>query len=277
MTVPAWMAASRRQRRSLVLLVGYVITEMSVTEQRYQPVLEVEARKPVVEVAHRFGVLRQAIPHGEARYRSDGLEVPAASRCPAFAPPTPAPKWPTSPHHCAVPCDVVMALRADTRDGSGVNTDAWVLARVGRRHFISSPAAERAQFALDVGPSGRGRVALEPLPVGVRGVGVAAGRCAGAAHRASCGWCVTASRITRPAAGPSAIATAIARLASCTGLDAWRRSSLYSAAISRQSVGGGGGAAVAGGDGGPHLVRAGPARAQGGGEQTFAPSTRTRS
>jgi hypothetical protein len=34
----------------------FVITELSVMEQRYQAVLEVEAGILVVEVAHRFGV-----------------------------------------------------------------------------------------------------------------------------------------------------------------------------------------------------------------------------
>ena len=45
----------------MLLLFGFVITELSVMEQRYQAVLEVEAGIPVVEVARRFGVSRQAI------------------------------------------------------------------------------------------------------------------------------------------------------------------------------------------------------------------------
>src|SRR4051794_1258982 len=44
-------------------------------EQRYQAVLEVEAGVPVVEVAGRFGVSRQAIHRWVARYRSGGLEA----------------------------------------------------------------------------------------------------------------------------------------------------------------------------------------------------------
>jgi hypothetical protein len=46
----------------------------------------------------------------------------------------------------------------------------------------------------------------------------------------------SASRITNPAAGPSAMATATARLASTTGVGSYRISSPYRAAISRQSV-----------------------------------------
>ena len=38
-----------------------VLVEMSVTEQRYRAVLEVEAGMPVTEVADRFGVSRQAV------------------------------------------------------------------------------------------------------------------------------------------------------------------------------------------------------------------------
>ena len=42
--------------------------------------------------------------------------------------------------------------------------------------------------------------------------------------------------MARPAAGPSAIATATARFASTTGVGSYRTSSPYSAATSRQSV-----------------------------------------
>jgi transposase len=42
----------------VLLLFGFVITELSVMEQRYQAVLEVGAGIPVVEVAQRFGVSR---------------------------------------------------------------------------------------------------------------------------------------------------------------------------------------------------------------------------
>jgi transposase-like protein len=52
-----------------------VITELSVMEQRYQAVSEVEAGIPVVEVAGRFGVSRQAIHRWVARYRGGGLEA----------------------------------------------------------------------------------------------------------------------------------------------------------------------------------------------------------
>ncbi len=44
-------------------------------EQRYQAVLEVDAGVPVVEVAQRFGVSRQAVHRWVARYRDGGLEA----------------------------------------------------------------------------------------------------------------------------------------------------------------------------------------------------------
>ena len=44
-------------------------------EQRYQAVLEVEGGMPVVEVADRFGVSRQAIHRWVVRYRTGGLEA----------------------------------------------------------------------------------------------------------------------------------------------------------------------------------------------------------
>src|SRR4051794_5249158 len=44
-------------------------------EQRYQAVLEVDAGLPVVEVAERFGVSRQAIHRWVVRYRAGGLEA----------------------------------------------------------------------------------------------------------------------------------------------------------------------------------------------------------
>jgi transposase len=52
-----------------------VITELTVMEQRYQAVLEVDAGVPVVEVAQRFGVSRQAVHRWVARYRDGGLEA----------------------------------------------------------------------------------------------------------------------------------------------------------------------------------------------------------
>lgn len=39
--------------------------ELTTTEQRYRVVLEVEAGVPVVEVAERFGVSRQAVHRWE--------------------------------------------------------------------------------------------------------------------------------------------------------------------------------------------------------------------
>src|SRR4051794_24363964 len=44
-------------------------------EQRYQAVLEVQAGVPIVDVAERFGVSRQAVHRWQNRYRSGGLEA----------------------------------------------------------------------------------------------------------------------------------------------------------------------------------------------------------
>jgi transposase-like protein len=44
-------------------------------EQRYQAVLEVQAGVPVVDVARRFGVSRQAVHRWKNRYQSGGLEA----------------------------------------------------------------------------------------------------------------------------------------------------------------------------------------------------------
>src|SRR4051794_1096656 len=44
-------------------------------EQRYQAVLEVQSGVPVVDVAERFGVSRQAVHRWKTRYESSGLEA----------------------------------------------------------------------------------------------------------------------------------------------------------------------------------------------------------
>jgi len=65
-----------------------VLWERSVTEQRYNAVLEVlEAGLPVTEVADRYGVSRQSVHTWIARYRTGGLEGLAdrshrPNRCP---------------------------------------------------------------------------------------------------------------------------------------------------------------------------------------------------
>ena len=49
------------------------LVELSVMEQRYRAVLEVEAGCPVTEVAARHGVSRQSVHAWAARYRTGGL------------------------------------------------------------------------------------------------------------------------------------------------------------------------------------------------------------
>lgn len=51
-----------------------VLVELTMTEQRYRAVLEVDAGVPVIEVAERFGVSRQAVHRWIGWYREDGLD-----------------------------------------------------------------------------------------------------------------------------------------------------------------------------------------------------------
>jgi len=51
-----------------------VLVELTMTEQRYRAVLEVEAGVPVTEVAERFGVSRQAVHRWLGWYRGEGLD-----------------------------------------------------------------------------------------------------------------------------------------------------------------------------------------------------------
>ncbi len=51
-----------------------MLVELTVTEQRYRAVLEVQAGVPVTEVAERFGVSRQAIHRWVSWYRDQGLD-----------------------------------------------------------------------------------------------------------------------------------------------------------------------------------------------------------
>jgi transposase len=50
-----------------------VLVEISVTEQRYQAVLDVRAGSMVTDVAARFGVSRQAVHRWLAWYEQEGL------------------------------------------------------------------------------------------------------------------------------------------------------------------------------------------------------------
>jgi transposase-like protein len=51
-----------------------VLVELTVTEQRYRVVLEVQAGVPVIEVAEQFGVSRQAVHRWVRWYRDEGLD-----------------------------------------------------------------------------------------------------------------------------------------------------------------------------------------------------------
>jgi transposase len=71
-----------------------VLVELTVTEQRYRAVLEVEAGIPVIEVAERFGVSRQTVHRWLRWYADDGLDGLAdRSSRPNSSRGRPRPKW----------------------------------------------------------------------------------------------------------------------------------------------------------------------------------------
>ncbi|MFG2038827.1 helix-turn-helix domain-containing protein [Dactylosporangium sp. NPDC048998] len=51
-----------------------MLVELTMTEQWYRAVLEVDAGIPVIEVAERFGVSRQAVHRWIGWYREEGLD-----------------------------------------------------------------------------------------------------------------------------------------------------------------------------------------------------------
>jgi transposase len=64
------------------------LVEMTMTEQRYRAVLEVQAGVPVTEVAERFGVSRQAVYRWIGWWRgSKSCRISALSRWHRFGAP----------------------------------------------------------------------------------------------------------------------------------------------------------------------------------------------
>jgi transposase InsO family protein len=51
-----------------------MLRELNVVEQRYRAVVEVLSGAPVIEVAERYGVVRQTVHRWIARYRAEGLD-----------------------------------------------------------------------------------------------------------------------------------------------------------------------------------------------------------
>jgi transposase len=51
-----------------------MLRELNVVEQRYRAVVEVLSGTPVIEVAERYGVVRQTVHRWMARYRAEGLD-----------------------------------------------------------------------------------------------------------------------------------------------------------------------------------------------------------
>src|SRR5215813_472443 len=52
----------------------FMLRELNVVEQRYHAILEVLSGAPVIEVAERYGVIRQTVHRWMARYRAEGLD-----------------------------------------------------------------------------------------------------------------------------------------------------------------------------------------------------------
>src|SRR5215468_9355180 len=51
-----------------------MLRELNVVEQSYHAILEVLSGAPVIEVAERYGVVRQTVHRWMARYRAEGLD-----------------------------------------------------------------------------------------------------------------------------------------------------------------------------------------------------------
>ena len=51
-----------------------MLRELNVVEQSYHAILEVLSGAPVIEVAERYGVIRQTVHRWMARYRAEGLD-----------------------------------------------------------------------------------------------------------------------------------------------------------------------------------------------------------
>jgi transposase-like protein len=79
-----------------------VLVELTVTEQRYRAVLEVQAGVPVIEVAERFGVSRQAVHRWVRWYRDEGLDGRRTGRtAPTPTQPRPASRLKLRSANCA--------------------------------------------------------------------------------------------------------------------------------------------------------------------------------
>jgi transposase-like protein len=125
-----------------------VLVEMSVTEQRYRAVLEVQAGVTVTEVADRFGVSRQAVHRWLGWYADQGLEGLAdRSSRPHSSP------GQTSPDVEAAICELRRAhprwgarrlvFELGRRDCPGAIPSRMIVHRVLIRHGLIDPTSRR--------------------------------------------------------------------------------------------------------------------------------------
>src|SRR3954453_15018119 len=68
------LAGHRSTSWRLCVTLRRVLVELTMTEQRYRAVLEVQAGVPVTDVAERFGVSRQAVHRWRRWYETEGLD-----------------------------------------------------------------------------------------------------------------------------------------------------------------------------------------------------------
>ncbi|MFG2044426.1 helix-turn-helix domain-containing protein [Dactylosporangium sp. NPDC048998] len=97
-----------------------MLVELTMTEQRYRAVLEVEAGAPVTEVAERFGVSRQAVHRWLGWYRSLGLEGLADGSHRPHAHPAQ-----TSPEVEAASVWLAASTRSAASSPGGASPSAW--------------------------------------------------------------------------------------------------------------------------------------------------------
>jgi transposase len=100
-----------------------MLRELNVVEQRYRAVVEVLSGTPVIEVAERYGVVRQTVHRWMARYRAEGLD--------GLADRSHAPKQ----HPWRIPAEVE-ALVCELRRAHGRWGPRRLVFEMGRRGYL---------------------------------------------------------------------------------------------------------------------------------------------
>src|SRR6516165_427402 len=99
-----------------------MLRELNVVEQRYRAVVKVLSGAPVIEVAERYGVVRQTVHRWVARYRVEGLDgLTDRSHAPRQHP------WWIPAETEALICEL---RRAHRRWGRAVWSSRWTVAGI---------------------------------------------------------------------------------------------------------------------------------------------------